>query len=94
VTRRSRTLTFGAAGVLVLAGALCAVLVTGSTGEVLTIALLSVGLVGAAVLVFLEVGLSEDRDRARDKERRRRRTALGPDAQRLPRLPRRPRRPG
>jgi hypothetical protein len=74
--------------VLVVAGALCAMLVAGSTGEILTTALLSVGLVGAVVLVFFEVGLSEDRARASEEKRRRRRA--DPPARRpLLRLPRR-----
>jgi hypothetical protein len=89
VTPRTRILAFGSAGVLVVAGALCAVLVAGSTGEILTTALLSVGLVGAVVLVFLEVGLSEDRARAGEEERRRQ--PADPPARRPPRrLPRRP----
>ena len=84
MTRRSRILAFGAAGVLVLAGVVCAALVAGSTGEVLATALLSVGLVGVVVLAFLEVGLSEDRARAGEEERRRRR-ADPPPRRRLPR---------
>jgi hypothetical protein len=67
VARRSRILSFG----LVLVGVLCAALVGGLTGEVLAIALVSIGLGGAVLLVFLEVGLSEDRQRAHDAERRR-----------------------
>ena len=51
-------------------------LVGGVVGEVLTIVLISAGLAGALLLVFLEVGLSEERELARDEERRRRRTAL------------------
>lgn len=70
---RARILAFGAAGLLVIAGALCAGLVSGLTGEVLAIALISAGLGGALLLMFLDVGLSEDRQRARDEERRRRR---------------------
>jgi hypothetical protein len=41
------------------------------TGDVLAIALISAGLGGALLLMFLDVGLSEDRQRARDEERRR-----------------------
>jgi hypothetical protein len=93
VTPRSRMLAFGSAGALAVAGVVCAALVAGSTGEVLATALLSVGLVGVVVLVFLEVGLSEDRERAGEEERRRRSMGrrAGPSPQR--RLPRRPRRP-
>lgn len=87
MTSRSRILSFGSAGLLVLAGALCALLVGGVTGQVLTIALISAGLGGAVLLVFLEVGLSEDRERVREAERHRRRVL------RL-RAHSRPRRPG
>ena len=69
---RSRIATFGAAAVLVAAGVACATLVDGLAGRILTTGLLTVGLGGAVLLVFLEVGLSEDRALARDDERRRR----------------------
>ena len=94
MSRRSRILSYGAAGVLVVAGALCAALVGGVAGTVLTIVLLSLGLGGAVVLFFLEVGLSEDQDRAREQERQARaRRRLDPSKSRrlLPRRPRRPR---
>jgi hypothetical protein len=94
VAPRARILAFGSAAVFVVAGGLSAALVHGVPGEVLTIALMSVGLAGAVLLVFLEVGLSEDRERARDQERRRKRSGRRTDAQRRPRLSRRPRRPG
>jgi hypothetical protein len=73
VAARTRILAFGAAGLLVIAGVLCAGLVNGLTGQVLAIALISAGLGGALLLMFLDVGLSEDRQRARDEDRRRRR---------------------
>jgi uncharacterized membrane protein len=50
-----------------------AALAGGLVGQVLAIALISLGLGGALLLAFLEVGLSEDRDRAADEQRRRRR---------------------
>jgi hypothetical protein len=70
VSFRSRLLAFGCAGALVFAGAICAVAVPGIIGQLLTIGLLSVGLGGAVLLVFLEVGLSEDRERAREARER------------------------
>ena len=66
---RLRILAFGSAAALVLAGAACAVLVGGVTGEVLTIVLMSAGLAGALLLVFLEIGLGEERDLAREAKR-------------------------
>jgi hypothetical protein len=46
-------------------------------GELLALVLISLGLVLATSLVFLEVGLSEDRERAREQRRVRRRPQLG-----------------
>jgi hypothetical protein len=73
VAPRSRILAYGSLAALMLAGAACAALVSGVTGEVLTIVLISVGLGGALLLVFLEIGLGEERDLARDEEARRKR---------------------
>jgi uncharacterized membrane protein len=83
--------TFGSAAALVVAGAICAVLVGGLTGEVLAIALITLGLGAAVLLVFLEVGLSDERELAREQKRRRHRTSAG-DRRLSPR--RWPRRPG
>jgi uncharacterized membrane protein len=75
---------------LVVAGAICAVLVGGLTGEVLAIALITLGLGAAVLLVFLEVGLSEERELAREEKRRRQRTSAGERRLRPRRWPRRP----
>jgi UPF0716 family protein affecting phage T7 exclusion len=99
MSRRSRILSFGSAGVLTLVGALCAVFVPGLIGQLLAFVLISLGLGGAVLLVFLEVGLSEDRERARehererDQERRERaRKSTGPHPRSRLRPSRRPRR--
>jgi zinc transporter ZupT len=94
VAPRTRIYAFGSAAVLVVAGALCAVFVNGLTGQLLTIALMLAGFGGALLLIFLEVGLSEDRDRAREEERRREPRAPSGDPRRRPSAPRWPRRPG
>jgi hypothetical protein len=98
-------LAFGSALALAVAGGVCAVLVEGLTGQVLTIVLVSAGLGGVVLLLFLEVGLSEDRDRASEEQRRReraeralearRRSTTLDDARARPERPRRrwPRRP-
>jgi hypothetical protein len=78
--------------VLVVAGVLCGVLIGGLTGQVLLLALVTLGLGGALLLVFYEVGLSEDQERKRD-ERLRESAARRAAAPRWPRLTRRPRRP-
>jgi hypothetical protein len=86
-------LAFGTAAVLVLAGGACAALVGGVLGEVLTIVLISAGLCWGLLLLFLEIGLGEERDLERERRRRedqdRRTLAL----RRRARLPQRPRRP-
>jgi hypothetical protein len=87
VTPRKRKLAFGVAAALVLVGVACAVLVAGVTGEILTIVLIATGLGGALALVFLEIGLGEERDLAREEERTRKRAER--TGRRRPRLPRR-----
>ena len=91
---RSRILAFGTTALLVLAGAACGALIDGIVGQVLLLALILAGLGGALLLVFYEVGLSEDHDRERDEQSRRERAAGHPAAARPRRIPRRPRRPG
>jgi hypothetical protein len=92
---RSRILAYGTAGMLVLAGVLCALLISGLTGQVLTIVLLSLGLGGLVLLVFLEIGLSEERDIAREHDQRQRELGTNEPKRRrrvpLIRTPRRPR---
>jgi hypothetical protein len=61
---------FGSAALLVLAGILAAILISDGTGQVLALVLIGLGLVLATSLVFLEVGLSEDRGLARESRRR------------------------
>jgi hypothetical protein len=70
VSNRSRFVAFGSAGLLILAGIVCAAVVGGGWGEALALALIGLGLVVATSLVFLEVGLSEDRERARESSQR------------------------
>ena len=76
--RRTRIVAFGTAGAMVVAGLLCGVLIDGLAGQVLAIALISLGLGGALLLVFFEVGHSEDQARAREERARRRRRSSPP----------------
>jgi hypothetical protein len=94
MSTRARILSFGSAAMLVVAGGACAALVSGVTGEVLTIVLIAAGLGGALLLIFLEIGLDEERDLARDQARRRQREKRALLTRRRPRLRERPRRPG
>jgi hypothetical protein len=66
MSRRSRFAWYGSSGVLVVLGIMAATVLSGTTGQVLAFVLIGLGLVLLTSLIFLEVGLSEDRDRARD----------------------------
>jgi hypothetical protein len=90
VAPRARVLAFGSAAALVVAGSICAALVGGQTGDVLAIGLITLGLGGALLLMFLEVGLSEERELAREEKRRRERATDGKRRLRPRRWPRRP----
>jgi hypothetical protein len=88
MTTRARVIAFGSAGFLVVLGVVLGALVGGSTGEVLVLVLAGLGLVAATILAFLEVGLSEDRERARERDRRDgpEPASQDPVARRLPRV--------
>ena len=86
MTRRARILTYGSAGLLVVAGIAGAVLFHGLLGQLLAMILIGLGLVLATSLVFYEVGLSEDRELAREEvERQLPRTAMSAPARPRPR---------
>ena len=67
MSSRERIIAFGTAAVLVLAGIGCAIVVGGLIGQLLTFVLIALGLCAAVLLVFYEIGLSEDHDRARQQ---------------------------
>jgi hypothetical protein len=92
MTRRSRITAFGSAALLVVAGVAGAIAFSGTLGQVIALVLIGVGLVLATSLVFLEVGLSEDRERAREERRRERQQAGPRPKRRLDRMRGRPRR--
>jgi len=69
VSKRGRFIAYGSAVILVAFGTAGAVAVAGVTGQVLAMALIGSGLVILTGLVFMEVGLSEDRERERDLRR-------------------------
>ena len=85
---RARALSFGGSVALMVAGGVVGALVGGITGEAIAIAAISLGGVALVSLVFYEIGLSEDRDRARERRERQR----PPRPPRPPSLPRRRRR--
>jgi hypothetical protein len=69
VTRRTRTLRYGAAIAVALVGVACGALIPGTAGGTAATVLVGIGLVGVVSLLFYEVGLTEDRDRAADRDR-------------------------
>src|ERR1700761_3952415 len=70
MTRRSRIVGFGSAALLVVLGAVSAAVFSPGLGEDLALVLISLGAILAVSLVFLEVGFSEDRERAREEAAR------------------------
>jgi hypothetical protein len=87
-----RRFAYGSAAAFVIAGGICAGVVPGVTGEVLTIVLIATGLAGALLLVFLEIGFGEERELERDADRRRKRALRMVSSRRRSarRAPRRP----
>jgi hypothetical protein len=77
VSKRSRIVGFGSAGLLVLAGIACAFAFSGGLGQNLAFGLVALGLIEGTALVFYEVGLTEDKDRARERRVRAPRTDPG-----------------
>src|SRR3954465_14510412 len=61
VTPRRRVLAFGSAAASAGAGSICAAAVGGRTGDAVGIALITLGLGAVVLLLFYEVGLSEER---------------------------------
>jgi hypothetical protein len=61
--------SFGCAAATIILGGILGVAIGGITGEATAIGLTSLGAIGLVSLVFLEIGLSEDRDRARAQRR-------------------------
>jgi len=91
VTKRARVLTYGGIVVVILLAGLCRLLFNGFAVEVAALTVISLCLGAIVLLVFYEVGLSEDKARAKEEAERARRAA-GP-VHREPPPPLRPRRP-
>src|ERR1700759_1223580 len=65
----ARVLRYGIAIVVVVIGILCGAIIPGTLGGTICTAIVGVGLVAVVCLVFYDVGLTEDRDRARQRAR-------------------------
>jgi hypothetical protein len=83
---------FGSAAGVAAIGGICAAVFPGLTGQLLALVLISLGLGAIVLLVFYEVGLSEDKERAAEQERRAEETER-PDGHPHPRPRLRPRSP-
>jgi hypothetical protein len=71
MTTRARIAAYGSAGALVAAGIVCEAVINGDVGQIVGFALIGLGGITLISLVFLEIGLSEDRERAAEKGQRR-----------------------
>jgi hypothetical protein len=89
VSKQARILSYGSIVLVILIAGLCRLLIGGFGVEVAALSVISVGLGAILLLVFYEVGLSEDKERAKEEAaRRRKRPRHQPPATRM-----RPRRP-
>jgi hypothetical protein len=70
VTRRTRALRYGASIAVALAGVACGATISGTAGGTAATVLVGIGLVGVVSLIFYDVGLTEDRDRAASERRK------------------------
>jgi nitrogen fixation-related uncharacterized protein len=87
VSFRSRIVAFGSAAVVAVIGGICAAVFPGLTGQLLAMVLISVGLGAIVLLVFYEVGLSEDKERAAEQARREEQSSKSKEPHPRPRLP-------
>lgn len=69
MSRRTRALRYGASIAVALVGVACGALIPGTAGGTAATVLVGIGLVGVVSLVFYEIGLTEDSDRAREAPR-------------------------
>jgi len=67
MSKKGRIAAYGSASAMVAVGGIFAAVLAGVAGEVLAMALIGSGLVIVTGLVFMEVGLSEDRERERER---------------------------
>jgi hypothetical protein len=79
---------------LIVGGAICALVVGGKAGDVIGWTAFTLGLGAILLLVFYEIGLSEDRELAKEEEQRRDRAAKRSPTHSAQPRDRRPRRPG
>jgi hypothetical protein len=79
-------MAFGSAAAVAVIGGVCAAVFPGLVGQLLALVLISVGLGAVVLLVFYEVGLSEDKERAAEQARREERSERSAESHPRPRL--------
>jgi predicted MFS family arabinose efflux permease len=94
VNPRTRLISYGSAVALIVGGLICALVVGGKAGDVIGWTALTLGLGAILLLVFYEVGLSEDRELAKEEEQRREQAAKRTPTHSEQARDRRRRRPG
>jgi hypothetical protein len=67
MTTKARIAAYGSAGALLVAGIVCEAAVNGGAGQIVGFTLIGLGGITLISLVFLEIGLSEDRERAAEE---------------------------
>jgi hypothetical protein len=71
VSRRARLKAYGSAALAAVAGSVCAAVAGSLALQAIGYTALGLGLGAIVLLIFYEVGLSEDRERAAEEKRRR-----------------------
>ena len=93
MTGSQRIRAYGSAVGLMLVGVICGFAVPGLVGDIIRLTLITLGLGAVLLLVFYEIGLSEDKARAKEDEERRRRQPEHDEPPRRSWFSDRPRRP-
>lgn len=93
MTRAQRIRWYGSAVGLIAVGVVCGFAVPGLVGDIIRLTLITLAMGWVILLVFYEIGLSEDKARAKEEEERRGRQPEHDEREPRPWLPRRPRRP-
>jgi uncharacterized membrane protein YfcA len=93
LAKQQRIRWYGSAAALMAVGVIAGFAVSGLVGDIIRLTLLTLGMGWVLLLVFYEIGLSEDKARAKEDEERRRHQPEHEEPDRRPWLRRRPRRP-
>ena len=72
MTGRQRIRAYGSAVALAAVGVICGFAVSGLVGQIIRLTLITLAMGAVILLVFYEIGLSEDKARALEEEERRR----------------------